>query len=161
MTTEGAIEASQSTIEWLLRSYKGSATYVLVTYIVRTLSGTTYVGRTSGLVRPGQSPRQAAREAIQARWDRHYDHLHDNTPANYRPFLDRLITGTISATPTLEEANRLFLNYLTIRGREDQMISVYRARSENPRHEVGIRNSLLYISHSLALAKFGIPRRRH
>ena len=154
LTIPGAMANSQSTIAWLVRRYKGqSVRYVFATYKVTLLNGEHYSGRVSTIVQPGQSDRRAAELAIARRWSKHYSRLTSNTPPNYVPTLDAYIGGTISSVPTAQETTELFTNYLAIRGREDQLISLY--GEQNRRHEISLRSPLLWISHILAAKKLG------
>jgi RHS repeat-associated protein len=149
--------------------FGGDVEYVFATYtvpiVLRDGSTAIYSGRTAGLVKEGQSYHDAAEEAVAKRWDTH--HIAGSEVPGQRAKLDAFVGGKISSRPTVEQLERLGLNYSAIRGREQQLIDVnggpqsQDGTSGNAIRGIAVDNLMLYPFYMAAEAiitpEFGPP----
>lgn len=114
----------------LVSRFGADVRYIFATYTVKLADGSTYSGRTSGLVRAGESDRDAAERVVNKRWDGH--HMGNEAPgATAR--LDAYVAGDLRRNNLAQDAGYAMMNYAAIRGREQQLIDANGgAQSEKP-----------------------------
>lgn len=115
----------------LVSRFGADIRYVFATYTVKLADGSTYSGRTSGLVRAGESDRDAARRIVDARWTAH--HMSSSAAPGRGATLDAYVAGDLRRNNLAQDAGYAMMNYAAIRGREQQLIDVNGgAQSEEP-----------------------------
>jgi RHS repeat-associated protein len=112
----------------LARRFPSDVTYVFATYTVPLADGSVYSGRTSGIVRKGENPEEAAERVVRNRWDAPH-HMQRTAEEGAVPKLDSYTTGTVRGERDLP---KLALHYAAIRGREHVLVGLHGgAASEN------------------------------